>query len=166
LTVRAVARNANMSERTVFRYFCSREELLDAVADEVRLRLDLPPPPTSLEELYAAPEALFRAFEARVNLTKAALHSEIFTRMRQTQAKDRWIAVARIIDELAPDRSRNERRIAAANIRYYLSATTWHYYRFYFEFDLKESTRCARAAIGAAIEALKNNPGRENPARA
>src|SRR3954467_15240765 len=93
LTVRAVAKQANISERTVFRYFADREQFLDAVADEVRARLDLPPPPQTLAELEAAPRGLYERFEATKHLVRAALHSELFDRMRETQARTRWTAV-------------------------------------------------------------------------
>jgi AcrR family transcriptional regulator len=154
LTVRAVAGHANISERTIFRYFPSREAFLDAIADEVRKKLELPPPPRSIEEIATAPRALYRAFEANLNLVKATLHSELFSRMRESQARTRWQAVGRLIDELAPKRSARDRKIAAANIRYYLSATTWHYYRFYFGFDLEDSIACAEMAICQTIEAI------------
>jgi len=48
---------------------------------------------------------------------------------------------------LAPGMTEQERKLATANIRYYLVATTWHYYRFYFELSLEESIQCARMAI-------------------
>ena len=154
LTVRAVAKHANISERTIFRYFPSREEFLDAIAEEVRLELDLPPFPGSIGDLLAAPRALYRRFEAKLNLTKAALHSELFPRMRDTQAKRRWVAVCKVIDAHVPRRSERDRKLAAANIRYFLSATTWHYYRFYFDFSLEETIACAEIAIRQAIEGL------------
>lgn len=154
LTVRNVARRAKVSERTVFRYFATREEFLDAIAEAVRARFDLPPPPQTLEELLAAPRALYTRFDAVASLTQAALHSELFHRMRETQAKARWLAVRKIVDEAAPDRPERERRIAAANIRYYLAASTWHYYRFYFNFSLEDTIACAEAAIRDALSAL------------
>jgi AcrR family transcriptional regulator len=154
LTARAVAKKAGISERTVFRHFATRETLLEALADEVRRRLELPPPPQSLDELRAAPGALYRAFEAKAALTKAALHTDIFTRMRETQAKQRWLAVRRLIDQHALRRPERERRIAAANIRYYLAATAWHYYRFYFGFNLEDSIAAAETAISQALEGL------------
>ncbi len=155
LTVRAVAKHANISERTVFRYFATREEFLDAVADVVRERLELPPVPRTVEEICGAPRALYSAFEAKRALTKAALHTDLFHRMRQTQAQERWKAVRKLVDALAPKRSERERKIAAANIRYYLAASTWFYYRFYFGFSLEESIACAETAIRQAIEGLK-----------
>jgi AcrR family transcriptional regulator len=155
LTARAAAKQANISERTMFRYFPSREDFLDAVADEMRTRLDLPPPPESLDELCSAPGPLYHAFEAKPNLTKAALHPDIFSRMRESQAKVRWLAVRKIIDTVAPHQSERERKFAAANIRYYLSASTWHYYRFYFGFSIEESITCAEKAILQSIDGVR-----------
>jgi hypothetical protein len=147
VTARAVAKQAGVSERTVFRYFATREE--------VRKALALPPVPSSLEELLVLPSALYRAFEAKAELTKAALHTEVFNRMRLTQAKERWAAVTRLVDELAPRRAERERRIAAANIRFYLAATAWHYFRFYFGFNLEDSIAAAETAIRQTINGLQ-----------
>ena len=47
-----------------------------------------------------------------------------------------------------------ERRLAAANIHYHITASTWHYYRFYFGLSLEDSVDCARMAIRQALAAL------------
>ena len=155
LTVRAAAQHANISERTVFRYFPSRDDLLDAVTGEIRIRMAMPAPPETMAQLLAAPRALYEAFEKAAGLTKAALHSELYERMRESGAKERWRAVAKLIDALAPHMPAWERTIAAANIRYYLAASSWHYYRYYFGFSLDESIDCAEAAVRLAVESLK-----------
>ena len=154
LTVRAVAARAGISERTVFRYFATREDFLDAVATEVSRSLALPPSPATLEELLDYPATLYRRFEAKAALTKAALHTELFHRMRNAQAGQRWVAVRQLLDRHAPKRSTRDRKLAAANIRYLLSATTWHYYRFYFGFGLDETIECAQTAIRQAVDGL------------
>src|SRR5262245_57477558 len=135
VTFHAVAQHANISQRTVFRYFATREEFLDAIADEARARMQLPAPPTTLDELIAAPRVLYAAFEAKRTLVAAGLHNELADRMRAKQGQARWAAVRKIVDALAPRRSARERAIAAANIRYYLAAPTWHYYRVHLGFD-------------------------------
>lgn len=154
LTVRAVAKQANISERTVFRYFATREEFLDGLAAAVREKMALPPAPSTVEELLAAPRALFTRFEAVRELTRAALHTDLFHRMRETQAKVRWTAVQAIVGGLAPRRSERERRLASANIRFYLAASTWHYFRFYFRFNLEDSIACAELAIRQSLDGL------------
>lgn len=155
LTMRAVAGRAGMSERTLFRYFASHDELLDAVIDEVVRRFDLPADPTSVTELLAYPEALYARFDDIAALTKAILHSELYPRVRKTNTQRRWKAVRGIVDAFAPERSERERTFAAANIRYYLTATTWHYYRFQFGFAPADAVRCARIAISQSLDGLR-----------
>jgi len=155
LTVRAVAGAADLSERTVFRYFATRDDLLEAVAAEVGRRLDTPQVPATIDELPAYPRALFTRFEAAAPLTLAALHSEIFPRMRSAAAQQRWHDVRALLDAHAPARPARERELAAANIRFFLAATTWHYYRFVFGFDLEDTIAAAELAIGQALAALR-----------
>lgn len=47
-----------------------------------------------------------------------------------------------------------DRMLAAANIRYLLAATSWHYYRFYFGFSLKDSTAAAELLIRQTVDGL------------
>ena len=152
--MRAVAKHANISERTVFRYFATREEFLDAVATEVRTRLNLPPPPQSVDDIYALPRALYSSLETKARLTRASLHTELSDRIRGWQARERWSAVRKVIDALAPRRPEQERKLAAANIYYYVTASTWQYYRFYLGFSLEDSIGAAEAAIRNTLSAL------------
>ncbi|MGR8933374.1 MAG: TetR/AcrR family transcriptional regulator [Gammaproteobacteria bacterium] len=154
LTVRAIAKHAGISERTIFRYFATREDLLDALAAEISRRLNKPPPPTNVEELMAYPEAIYSRFEASTNLTQVALHSELYHRIRNMDLDRRGVAIQALIDRLAPKSPEHERLLATANIRYYLIATTWHYYRFYFGFSLEETVECAKLAIGQSLKSL------------
>lgn len=60
--------------------------------------------------------------------------------------------MAAVIDDSAPQRSVRERKIATANVRYLLSATAWHYYRFNLSCTLEESVECAETAIRLALD--------------
>ncbi len=154
LTIRAVAKEAGMSERTVFRYFATRDDFLDAAAAEAARRMKTPPPPSTIAELREFPVILYKAFEERSDLVRGALHTEIFNRVRSTAATGRWKAVSDLIDEYAPHRSKKERKLATTNINYFLSASTWHYYRFNFELTPADTIACARTAIELTIENL------------
>lgn len=154
LTVRAVAQQAGMSERTVFRYFPSRDALLDTVAAQLLSEMALPKPPGSLQALLAAPASLYGAFEERADLTRAVLHTDLVDRVRALQASTRWTAVAALLEQAAPGRSEEERRIAVANICFHLTASSWHYYRFLFGFTLEEAVRCSETALRQALAGL------------
>jgi glutathione S-transferase len=84
----------------------------------------------------------------------AARPSAQRTAYRFDTAERRGAAVRQLIDRVAPTRPERERKLTAANVRYYLIATTWHYYRFYFGLSLEESIECARMAIAQALEGL------------
>ena len=45
--------------------------------------------------------------------------------------------------------------MTAANIRYYLSASTWHYFRYNFNFDIETSIKCAELAVNQALQGLE-----------
>jgi AcrR family transcriptional regulator len=154
LSIRATARRAGISERTIFRYFATRDELLDAVAEEMSSRLAAPPDPATVQELLAYPAAIFGRFEAERALTEAALHSELYHRIRRADAGRRGVAIRQLLDRVAPSRSEPERKLAAANILYHVIATTWRYYRVYFGLTLEETVYCSRTAIAQALAGL------------
>ena len=154
LTMRAIARRSNMAERTLFRHFASREDLLDALAVEVTARIGQPPLPREASRLPEAAQELYGAYEAHAELTRAALHSELFERIRESVARERWNADKALVDKVAPDRPAQDRKLAAANIRMVLSATCWHYYRFYFGFSFGHSVAAARLVIEQTIDGL------------
>jgi AcrR family transcriptional regulator len=152
LTVRSVAKEAGMSERTIFRYFATREEFLDAVAGAAAATMRTPEPPETIDQLVSYVPRLYRSFEAHAELVKAALHTEIFKRVQSAVARDRWQAVEGLIDRFAAHRSKKERKIAATNINYYLSASTWHYLRSNFGLSLHDAIACAEAAVRLILE--------------
>jgi AcrR family transcriptional regulator len=155
LSVRAVAGKANMSERTVFRYFESRDALLDAVASEVNARQALPPLPRSIDELLDYPEAIFTRFEANQALMKVALRGAVYERIRSSDRATRGKRVLELIDEFAPHVDPARRRLIASNIHYHVIATTWHYYRFRFGFTLEDTIAAARLSVEQAVVSLR-----------
>lgn len=153
--MRLLAQRAEMSERTVFRYFASRDDLLDAVAGEINARLAQPPVPDLLEELPGYPALIFKRFEETAALTCAALSAEVYERVRTTDLTGRGTAIRHLVDQAAPHVAADTRRLVAANIHYHVVATTWNYYRTRFGFSAAQTVAAARLAIEHAINALK-----------
>ena len=151
LTVRAVAKRAGMSERTIFRYFPTRDDFLDAIAAEISSQMHVPHPRT-LEDLLAMPRVLFSSLEARRDLIRASLHTDVSERIMQTNGRQRWTAIRKIVDAYAPRAPETQRKIAATNIRYLMSAATWNYYRFVFRFTLEETIACVEVAMRQALD--------------
>lgn len=155
LSIRSLADRAEMSERTVFRYFASRDELLDAVAAEMNARLAPPPVPERLRELPRYPALIFARFEETAALTRAALSGEVYERIRTGDLAKRGVAIRRLVDEAAPHISADTRGLVAANIHYHVVATTWNYYRTRFGLSAAETVAAARLAIEHAILGLE-----------
>src|SRR5436305_14938439 len=69
LTVRAVAKSANISERTIFRYFPTRDDFLDAIAGELRRVLALSAAPLTIGEVKLFPPLPQLPVETKPQLT-------------------------------------------------------------------------------------------------
>lgn len=156
VTYRAIGAEAQISERTVFRHFASRGDFLEAIASAITERLDLPPPPRTIDELQASPRELYRCFEGERELTKAVVHSELHDQMR-TKAKPRWAEVRKLTDGFAPKVAERKRKLATVNFQYVLSANAWHSYRFHFHLTLDESIECAQTTIQQTLSGLRTN---------
>jgi len=154
VTVRAVAKQAGMSERTIFRYFATRDEFLDALAKFASEQMHAPSAPETIDELLKYPAPLYRSFEERAQLIRGVLHTEIFSRVRYEAAEKRWRAVAELIDSFASNRAKKDRMIAATNINYYLSASTWNYYREHFGLSLDDTISCAKSAVRLTVDEI------------
>jgi AcrR family transcriptional regulator len=154
LTNTVVAERAGVSERTVYRYFSTRDALLDEIATAVSQRLETPAMPQTPEALLGYPAQLFARFEARPELTRAALAPDVFARLRDGQAAQRRQAVLRMLQAHLPEESVAQLSLAAANIHYLLTATTWHYYRQHFQFDAAQTVLSVQQALAFQLKGL------------
>jgi AcrR family transcriptional regulator len=73
LTFAAVAKQAGMGERTVYRHYPSREALLDGLDAHVMTELDLGEFPTARSEFPGFARRVFAAFDAHAPLVLASL---------------------------------------------------------------------------------------------
>lgn len=108
----------------------------------------------TLDELYAFPRPLYSSFEAKGALVKASLHSELFPRISTVVGQQRSAAARKILDRAFPRTPERARKVAATNIRYYLGAYTWLYYRTVIRCSFEDTVACAETAIRQAVAAL------------
>lgn len=158
ITARGAAAQARISERTVFRYFPTRDGLLSACAAYFAQRVRLPAPPSTLDELRAFPRALFTAFESHRELVRASWHSELRSHLIARASADRWVAIGKLIDAFAPHAPASRRKLATASIRYHLTASTWHYLRFVLRLTSGEAVECVEQVIALQLAALMRKP--------
>lgn len=157
LTNASIAARCGVSERTVYRHYASRDALLNDVATEVGRRLDPPPVPGSIGELVDFPGQLFGRFEECAALTRAALQSELFARLRDGVSVSRGTALKRLLDRDLPDSCKEQRKLTANNLRYLLTATTWNYYRNQLQLSAEVTVASVCLAVDQLLAGLRQS---------
>jgi len=125
VSIEAVAEEAGVERRTVFRHFPSREVLFDAFWLWFNARLALPLAPATPQEFVAAPRDAFARFDTTPGVVRAALHSPSGRAMRLRGAQARREAFARALAPLLAARPEAERRRITALTHLLYSAPAW-----------------------------------------
>ncbi len=157
ISIKDIAKICDISERTIFRNFESRDGLLDDLAKVMANEINSPEITQNISELSSYIQKLFYSFERDVELTLAALQKEIFERIRENQAKRRWKDVQKLISKSFPRLDKTSQQIISGNIRFLLSASTWSYYRFNLGFSKKMTIEAIRFSINTQIESCVEN---------
>ena len=155
LSVRAVALKAGIAERTVFRYFPTREALIAALAPEVHQQIGLPEAPAEVATLQEFLRALYTCFDQHSALTVAALDADLFPHMLSLVAASRGKAIETLLKTFAPEAQASLRQRVAYNIRHLLTASSWYYYTHQFALPLEDAISCAEHSIRLNLQSLK-----------
>jgi len=150
-----VARRAGVSVRTVYRYFPTREALLDALQIWIDERiLDTPCPKTS-DELIFLPVAQFRQFDIHVPLVLAQIASPAGLEVQARGRRKRLEAYRSALKEVTGHLSEEETRAALAVVSRLFRSTTWKDFRKEFGMTGEESGRAVSWALRTLIEDLR-----------
>lgn len=153
--MRTVAIEAEISERTIYRYFASRDDLEAAIQPEIQSRVsaEMADDITGLED-YA--KRLFTAFETNERLARSLATARWVPTKKTRPANLR--ALRKLLDEAFPSASKADRESAAAALRVPLSAAGWAYLKD-CGFDLSASVRHVRWLIRTVLDALEPPSG-------
>lgn len=153
--MRSVAAAAQISERTIYRYFATREALQSAVISALRTRASAPMAADvgGLED-YA--RRLFATFHQNATLTRALVSAK-WTSLTLTRTAN-LDALRAIIDAGFPAAPADARESAAAGLRVPLSAAGWAYLAD-CGFDLEASITHVQWLIRAVLEKLHHLSG-------
>ena len=155
--MRAVAKTAGVSERTIYRYFPAREDLFAALLPILRIRASVPMVEYAADlEKYA--RDLYTTFDANARLVRALVSASwaapIFERTRAANLQ----ALQAVLDRSYPLVPRGQRRAAAVALRVPLSGSGWAYLSD-CEFSLKESIGHLRWLIRTVLRRLEEASG-------
>lgn len=127
-TMRAVAAEARVGERTIYRYFESREAMLTALAPRVAARTTIPLADT-FDALPGYVAALFRVFEENRALNVALLTSAWAAPLLRGSRRKNLNDLRRLVDRAFPEAPIEQRAAAASVLRTQISGVSWMYLR-------------------------------------
>lgn len=154
-TYAAIAEEARVQERTVYRHFPSKSELYAAFWDHHHAR-DVPDPmgTQDLDGLRAAITASFTAFGRHSRLIQALLHSPAGRGVRMAPNDARREMFERVVRSSRPDLHGARLRRAAAATQVLYSAMSWEYLSEYWQMDTAEAVTTVTDAVSALLNGI------------
>jgi AcrR family transcriptional regulator/uncharacterized RmlC-like cupin family protein len=131
VTLDAIASEARIERRTVFRHFATKEALLEAFWVWVNLRVAPRVLPETLDDLLNAPRETFARFDDQEGVIRASLHTPTGRAMRSAVIDDRRRAFSAALREVTSSATPAERRRLTAVVHALYSAAAWETMRDY-----------------------------------
>jgi AcrR family transcriptional regulator len=151
LTIAQVAKDAGITDRTVYRHFQTREDLLKAVWARMQSRIGLGGFPQTVEGLLAAPAALFPRFDAQEGAVRASMYSQAGREVRASANRERQQAMQACVAQALPELDEAARRRRAAVIQMIGSSHGWACLKDYWGLDTDQAARAATEAIAILL---------------
>jgi AcrR family transcriptional regulator len=154
VTMASVAAAAEVTERTVYRHFLTREELLSAFWQWEMARAggeDIVAP-TSIDAFIETMRALFISLDAEEGLVRAVLAAPEGRAIRRAPSMARLALMVEFLRPLTPALDENERHATASAIASLSSIPSWLYMRDVSGYDGKRAAEAAALGIRWIIE--------------
>jgi AcrR family transcriptional regulator len=149
-----LARRANVSARTIYRHFPTREALFDALSVRVNEQIGFFGYPTTLREAQELVLKLFPSFDRNRQLVMAQLETRKGREFRSHARQARTSAIARAVDNAAPHVDETQRKYCLAAISCLMSSDAWLRLHLSLGMDGQASGEAIAWAIGALEQQL------------
>jgi AcrR family transcriptional regulator len=150
-----VAQEAGVGLRTVYRYFPTKEALLDAAWTWLHAAIGIDAFPDTAEELIALPARVFPLFDAREGIIRGMLASPQGREVRLAVNSARQAAIRQAVRDGAGDLPEPAFTRLCAAVQLLYSATGWVTMRDYWGLSGEEAGRAAGDAIRTLITSAK-----------
>jgi AcrR family transcriptional regulator len=155
-TMQKVAEEAGVSHRTVYRYFPSRQALIDEFSDWIEQRFDnnTVSPDRLMHEMGPELRRLFSRFDQHAEYFEAAARLSGGTIRPASQAQ-RTARMRRVFDDEFSDLDPSSADKAFAVLRYLIGLQTWYTLRDRFGLKDGETGDAVAWAVDVMIDALR-----------
>jgi len=162
ITFAEVAKRAGVTERTVYRYFPTRDELFRALWEWLSSRggVTRPRMPSTEAELTAMLRPFYTGFDTVAPQMQAVLRTPQGREMRASLNPERTRAFLAAIDDAAGDLPAADKRKAAAAIQLLHSAAAWAAMREDWGLDGEAAAEACAWAIDTLLKDLRRRDGR------
>lgn len=159
----AIAQEAGVQRRTVFRHFASKDDLLAAFWPWLNARIGASIAPATAQDIVDGPRQAFPLFDAHEAAMRAALHSRTGREMRMGTVPTRRRNFSRALDPALASLPAEEARKVEALAHLLYSASAWEVLKDYGGLTGTQAGEAASWALELILSAI--GPG-ETPADA
>ncbi|RMG18375.1 MAG: TetR/AcrR family transcriptional regulator [Deltaproteobacteria bacterium] len=162
-SVPKVARRAGVSTRTVYRYFPTRDDLLEAISEEMVRRVKEPAPPTDPAELAEFIPVLYRFLDENRAMVEAALRTQLAGEVRDRMRSRRLARMKAALGEELSRLEEKEARQLVALLRVLGGSTLWRELTTTMGLSNDEAAELMRWAYQAVLDAIGIRRGEPLP---
>jgi AcrR family transcriptional regulator len=155
LTFGSVGRQAKVSERTVYRHFATKDELLEAFWVHINEQLGMVHYPETVEELLGVLPSVYTGFDRRAGLIRAHLASTAGREMRERVAPKRREIFRRMLERYVASLPAQRQREACAVMQLLFSPRAWDSLEENWGFSGQEAADACAWAIQALLGTLQ-----------
>ncbi len=159
VTFELLAKESRVPQRTLYRYFQSRDELFGAFWRWVNELIKVPPLPTTPDEVVSHIPALFDAFDRDEALVRAMMHDPHGRAVRVANAgarRNKFSKALRPVIETMPEA---EAMSLLASVTVLCSATGWESIKDNWRLSGAEAAEAAQWAVKALIKSARKRRG-------
>lgn len=163
-SVQAVADRAEVSHRTIYRHFPSREALLEGITDflEDPMRAEgLPGVPEDLDDCVDTIESVFTFFEANAAMIEAMVVVRLALGMEPSRSRERTEGFIDIVRREAPQLSPDEVNGYAMGLRAMASSQHWYVLTRRLGLTTDEASRVTAESLRALIGEIRRRNARQ-----